>query len=647
MKLADAYNTSALRPRAYLLGGLFIFLIALLLVRLWYLQIWRGEEYRNFSDRNRFKVVEISAPRGKIFDRNGRLLADNRPRFDVHFIRGFSVDVESEMLLLKDIFQWSDEEYQAQLIAVEKSAPYRGARLARDASWSQLARLEARTLDLSGVDIQVLAVRDYLYGDAFFHSIGYTGEVGDHDLRYLRQSAPELRYRLGDQIGISGMERMYEHLLRGRDGRRFVVVDVRGRPVQQEESALVVEESLVPAQAGSSLRLSFDLELQLETIRALGDRRAAAIAMDPQTGQILAMVSRPAIDPNIFTQFVSRQRLRELRERPDKPFLDRNLGEHYPPGSTFKLVMALAALEEGVIRPDTILNSPGSFRFGRRTWHDHNRAGFGQIDLREAIQKSSNVFFFQVGLDLGLDKMFYWSRSLGLGRLTWPGHEVFSDRSRPQERLRRFNFEQPGHLSTSSWVRRLGNTTLGAETINAGIGQGGYLVTTTQLARMLSVIANGGKIFQPQFVLESMTSEGEKMRSFEAILENTVEINESYRHLILDAMGAVVNEPGGTAGRARIRGVRVGGKTGTSQVVSLSASDEDEENVSLQAHALFVGVAPVENPQIVVAIVVEHGASGGRAAAPVARQMIQNYLSRMQPERSPSGRNPGRPEENL
>lgn len=630
MRLADSYNVSAYRPRAYSLAGFFIALIVLLLVRLWYLQIWRGEEYRAFSDQNRFKVVEISAPRGQILDRHGRLIADNRPRFDVVYTRGFSSDISAEFDILEQIFSWSKDEREEKEKFVRAGAPYRAALIARDVPWDELAAIEAQSLKLSGVDVQVLAVRDYLYGEAFFHVLGYTGEVNEADLRRLRQLRPEAQYRLGDQIGVFGAERLYESRLRGKDGRRFVVVDVKGRPVSRQEGSLIVEEGLVEARAGQSLRTSLDLELQLETIRAIGDQIGAAMAMKVDTGEILAMVSRPAIDPNLFTQLVTRDELQALRNQPDKPFLDRNLGEHYPPGSTFKLIMALAALHEGVIEPDTIINSPGFFRFGRRIWHEHNRAGFGKIDVREAIKKSSNVFFFNVGLELGLERMFEWSRFLGLGRRTWPGHEVYAQDQERLDQMTRMNSEQRGWIPTPAWVKRSGHTTVGAETVNAGIGQGGFLVTMTQLVRMMSAIGNGGQIFQPQLVLESLSAEGRVLNSYRAILENRVQMNEEFRQLVLDGMQAVVNETGGTALRARIPNVKVAGKTGTSQVVSLKHAErmEEEEDTRFQDHALFVALAPVEKPEIAVAVIIENGGSGGRTAAPVAKRMIQNYFMR-------------------
>ncbi|PIR21999.1 MAG: penicillin-binding protein 2 [Deltaproteobacteria bacterium CG11_big_fil_rev_8_21_14_0_20_45_16] len=631
MRLSDPYNVADLKPRAIGLAIFFGALVFCLLVRLWYLQIWRGDEYRAFSDRNRFKIKRISAPRGKIFDRNAKLLADNRPRFDVLYTRGFSDDPELELTKLKDIFGWSTEENAARVAQVKASAPYQSRRLARDISWDQLAKIESRSLEFLGVDVDVISVRDYLYGDAFFHTIGYTGEVDDRDLDRLQGRYPDREYRLGDQIGVIGSEALYEPYLRGRDGREFTVVDVKGRPVERTGLDWFDKSNLQEAVAGRSLTLSLDLELQLTAVRAFGENIGAAVALDPQTGEILAMVSRPALDPNLFTQQISGKQLAEWRDREDKPFLDRTLGEHYPPGSTFKIVMATAALETGVIQPDTIIYCPGSFRLGSRVWSDHNRAGFGSITVHDAIQRSSNVFFFNVGLMLGLDTMYHWSKLFGLGRRTNLGNEVFeSDDGKVGKvaKLWRFNSEQSGFIPSENWVNQVGNTTIKAETINAGIGQGAFLLTITQLARMISILGNSGKVFQPQLLKKMSSADGLRERSFKAILENQIEFQEKSVKTVTEGIRAVVNDPGGTAMRARLKNYIVGGKTGTSQVVGLLRAKADKDREDYQDHALFVGMAPLEHARIAVAVIVEHGGHGGTTAAPIARAMMENYLSR-------------------
>ncbi|TVQ78602.1 MAG: penicillin-binding protein 2 [Bradymonadales bacterium] len=628
MRLSDPYNTTELKSRAQFVAIGFAFLIFLLLFRLWYLQIWRGEEYRLFSDRNRFKIERISAPRGQILDRRGALLADNRPRFDIHVTRAFATNLDKELEALKSILQWSDEEFEERSRLVKAFPLYQSRRIARDVSWDQLAQVENRSNELSSLGIQVQSVRDYLYGDAFFHVIGYTGEVSEINLQRLRQRFPDRNYRLGDSIGVIGAESIYERFLRGSDGREFVVVDVKGRPVHRTNLRLFDQNTRVGARAGNSLELSLDLELQLTALRAFGDQRGAAVALDPNTGEILAMISRPSLDPNLFTRELTGRQLNALRERPDKPFLDRSLGEHYPPGSTYKMLMGAAALEEGVVTAEQSFHCPGFFRFGRRIWRCHRRSGHGHVDLREAIKVSCDVYFYNVALALGLDRMHRWAKQFGLGRRTNLGHEIFSNS--PLAQFYRFNSEQTGFVPNSSWVRRSGHTSLEGETINAGIGQGGNLMTVTQLARMTAAFGNSGQFFQPQLVRAQRRPGGDLIEAYESLLENQVQLKPETSALILDAMKAVVNERDGTALGSRIAEFSWGGKTGTSQVVALSLRPEDEDEIpfEMEHHALFVGLAPIENPKIAVAVIVEHGRSGSRAAAPIARAMVRNYLNR-------------------
>lgn len=629
MRLGDPYNLSDLRPRAIFLGSFFIFMLFLLFSRMWYLQIWKGEQYRQFADQNRFKIKRIAAPRGQIYDRNGNLIADNRPRFDVNFTRAYAANVTGEFEQLQKIFNWNAEDYQKKLDQVKKAGPYQPVQIARDVPWDQLAQIEAHSLDLGSVDIDVLAVRDYLYGDSFFHVIGYTGEINDRELKILKEKYPKREYRLGDSIGVIGVENLYEGVLRGRDGEEFIVVDVKGRPVKKSGLKLFDQSTRKNAEAGFEVYLTLDLELQLAAYRALEGKRGAAVAIDPKTGEVLAMVSRPGLDPNLFTTEISPGELKTIQDRPDKPFLDRTLAEHYPPGSTFKIVMATAALESQVITPETIINCPGTYRLGRRVWHDHNHAGFGPINVVKAIQKSSNVFFFNIGMMLGLDTMYEWASRFGLGRRTNLGNELFIDHGRIQS-LKRFNHEQSGFIPNSAWVDAVGNTTVAAETINAGIGQGAFLASITQLARMMTLIGNEGKVFQPQLLKEIRDQTGKRVKSFHAVLENQIQFHPGTLETVKKGISAVVNEAGGTAWRARVQGIEVGGKTGTSQVVSLTKVTKEDlaKNESLRDHALFVGLAPLDNPQIAVAVIVENGESGGHAAAPVAKVMIENYLKR-------------------
>lgn len=628
MRLSTPGSSNDLRNRAISLAIAFSLLLGLILTRIWFLQIWKGDEYRQFSDRNRFKIKRLAAPRGQIVDRHFQLLADNRPRFDVYYTRGYASDLEHELKVLSQIFQWSSDESAKRKSDVKSGSAYSEKRLARDISWDQLAQIQARALELNGVDIDVLAVRDYLYGDAFFHGIGYTGEINEVELERLSKRYPERKYRLGDEIGVIGAESFYEALLRGTEGRQFEVVDVKGRPVQRSGLNLFDQNLRVEPEAGKVLQLSIDLPLQLETIRAFGDEQGAAVAISPKTGEILALVSRPALDPNMFTKLVSSKFLQDLKNDPGQPFLDRTLAEHYPPGSTLKLVMATALLENQIVKPNTTYNCPGFFRYGRRVWRCHKRSGHGEVNLKKAVKESCDVYFYNAGLLLGLDAMSEWSKRFGLGRRTSLGQELFP-RDGKVEKLKRFNSEQSGFIPDSKWVLEKGHTSIEGETINAGIGQGGYVTTIVQLARMVAAYASDSKLYQPQLVKSIRSPNGDTIQEFSAAIEAEIDLNPIMKNEVMSAMTAVVNEVDGTALGSRVSEFKFGGKTGTSQVVSLQHT-EDKKDVArnLQDHALFVGLAPMEDPQIAVAVVVEHGGSGSRSAAPIAKAMVRNYLSR-------------------
>jgi len=628
MRLSDPYNVSEFRSRSLVIAVLFATLIGILILRLWYLQIWQGELYREFSDENRFKIERLSAPRGQIFDRSGNLIADSRPRFDVLYTRGNSQDLEMELSLLGDILGWEKSEIDLRLEKLKKSPRYQSQVMMLDIPSSKLALLQMKALDLPGLDIEVVAVRDYLYKEAFFHSVGYTGEIGEKELQRLRARFPQRSYRRGDQRGIIGLEALNEGLLRGTDGRNFLVVDVNGRRVNSDQWEMLPETSRIDPVAGTSLKVSLDLGLQLEAVKAFGSMKGAAVAMDPQTGQVLAYVSQPALDPNWFTQVLTNLDFQKALNREDNPFLDRVVGEHYPPGSTFKLVMAAAALENAVIDGKSTHYCPGFYRFGRRSWNCHKRDGHGRVDVVQAIAQSCDVFFYNVASSLGLDAMFSWSNRFGLGRRTYVGSEVLEG---PQERIYRFNTEQTGFIPYQDWVRMKGNTTVEAETINAGIGQGAFLTTVMQLARMVAGIGNGGRIFQPQLVLSENPQDSERRKDLRAEVENHLRLEDKTRSLIIKGMEEVISGQLGTARLSKIPQVQFGGKTGTAQVVDLEVwRRRAKTDKKLEDHGLFVGLAPLDDPRIAVAVIVENGGHGSGTAAPIAKKMVQYYMQKLQ-----------------
>jgi len=626
VRLADPQNIFEMRSRAIYVAGVFGILMGLLLLRVWYLQIWQGEVYRQFSDQNRFKIERLSAPRGQILDRNGALIADSRPRFDAYFTKGADKEWTSRLEILRKILKWDDEEYSLRLNRLTKSDRYVPQPIARDLRSEQLALIELQSADLSGVDVQVVAVRDYLYKDAFFHVVGFTGEIGEEELRRLSKRFPERDYRLGDARGVSGLEAMNEGQLRGRDGQDFQVVDVRGRKVNENQWKFMPKTQKVDPIAGQTLQLSLDLDLQLEAVKAFEGRAGAAVALDPQNGEILAYVSRPALDPNLFSKVLSAAEFSALKAQKDNPFLDRVVGEHYPPGSTLKLVMAAAAVESGVVDQRKTHYCNGSFRLGRRVWKCHKREGHGWVNLVQAIAQSCDVFFYNAALDMGLDSLFSWAVRFGFGRRTYLGSEMLGDEL---ERIYRFNSEQTGFIPYADWIIARRDSTVEAETVNAGIGQGAFLTTMLQLARMTAAFGNGGQIRQPQFVRSMMSSGGENRRDYQSRLENQMFLSPLAQSLVLEGMEEVVSGKEGTARASRIPDVRFGGKTGTAQVVNLEVWKRSAKRVrEFEDHALFVGLAPLEKPQVAVAVIVEHGGQGSRSAAPIAKRMIDFYLKK-------------------
>jgi penicillin-binding protein 2 len=421
---------------------------------------------------------------------------------------------------------------------------------------------------------------------------------------------------------VKGVEALYESILRGHDGSDFTVVDARGRRVNQEQWKLLPKTVREDPVSGMGLMMSFDLDLQLETAKALAGKQAAAIALDPNNGQVLAMVSLPGLDPNIFAGVVKGDQMADFMERDDKPFLDRSLAEHYPPGSTFKLAIASAALEQGVIDENTTYFCPGYYKFGNRVWKCWDKQGHGRVNVVQAIERSCDVFFYNVGLALGLDSIYQWAARFGFGRRSFLGNEVFPGKL---ETLFRFNSEQPGFIPNSEWVLSRRSSSVEAEIINASIGQGAVTVTLMQLARMASIIANGGRVYQPQLVLSTVGADGKPLQSFESKLENDILFKPKTLELVRRGMSEVVNGSLGTARASKISGLIYGGKTGTAQVAALNLTKKFRSK-SLEDHSLFVAVAPIENPKIAVAVIVENGGHGSSGAAPVGKLMIQTYL---------------------
>jgi penicillin-binding protein 2 len=497
-------------------------------------------------------------------------------------------------------------------------------RLAKDLPYDARTRVESHLFALPGVFTDMRPRRFYVGGELAAHVLGYIGEIQSAQLE-TRKFAD---YRSGDVVGQDGIERRFESNLRGRVGGRNVVVDVAGRIDE------VLDE--VEATSGRAVTLTLDRDLQQAAEDAfrpdvLGGtpKRGALVALDPRNGDVLAMVSRPAFDPNGFAAGLDTEAWSQLTDDEARPLQNRALSGQYPPASTYKSIVAAAALEEGVVDPQERVFCPGRFKLGRRTYRCWKREGHGAVNLHEALVRSCDVYFYQLGLKLGIDRLAFFANGFHLGRRTGIG----------------LGNESSGLVPTRAWKeRRFTEVWMKGETVSAAIGQGFNLVTPLQLAVAYAAIANGGKLFKPRILLGFEGPDGEFASGPEPQPLGTVPVSPRHLATVTRALEGVVYETGGTGARVRVPGVRVAGKTGTAQVVHLKVTEglEDAEiPLKYRDHGWFVAFAPAEAPEIVVVALAEHGGHGGSAAGPIAQAVLARYFEKQKPESD----EPAEPEE--
>lgn len=580
---------------------------ALFLGRLVQLQVLQGEEHLERSQRNSIRTERLSAPRGEIVDRKGRVLATTRPAFHLEVVPSELRDPPRTLAVLAHLLGDPPERLQASYGQPRGRARFQPLRLADDLDFERLARVESHRHALPGVLTEVRPHRQYPHGTLAAHLLGSLGEVSPTQL----ESGRFADYRPGDVVGKSGVEALYEPYLRGRAGGRNVVVDVAGREVE------VLDR--VEPRPGARVVLALDLELQRVAEEALAASAppgepvsGAVVALDPRDGGVLVLASLPAYDPNAFAGRIDPEVWRALTSDPMKPLQNRALSGQYPPGSTYKAFVAAAALQEGLRTPKNAVFCPGGFAFGNRTYRCWKRGGHGSVDLRRSLMESCDVYYYRAGLDLGIDRLAEYARGFGLGAPTGIG----------------LDGEQPGLVPTSAWKqRRFGQPWMPGETVSASIGQGYNLLTPLQLAVSYAALANGGRVLRPRLALEIVQPNGSV--SVEPVHEiRRVPVSEEHLAQVRAGLHAVVDAPGGTGRRAQVEGLEVAGKTGTAQVVRLEKT-AGKTGLAIprpyRDHAWFVAFAPVEEPEIVVAVLVEHGGGGGATAAPIAQRVLQRW----------------------
>jgi penicillin-binding protein 2 len=573
-----------------------------LFVRLFFLQVIKGDEYYRLSENNSIRLKRIEPFRGLIMDRKGKTLVDNRPSFDINIILKDAKPVDQTINRLSGYLRTPSAALLEKIDGQTGILAYKPIPLVPDVGRDTLAAVEVHQYDLPGIEVKVRPLRHYLNNTSAAHLIGYLGEVDSEELKSGRY--PELRS--GDLIGKLGVERAYDQYLRGKSGGRQVEVNATGQVVRVLNT--------VAAHPGHNLVLTIDRDVQLKAEELLKGVRGAAVGIDPSNGDILAMASSPSFDQNTFVSGLTHEQWQNLISNPLKPLTNRAVQGEYPPASTYKILTAIAGLEEKVIDEETEFCCPGYYRFGRRDYRCWKAGGHGCVDVVEAIAQSCDVFFYQVGLGVGVDRLAWYAKAFGLGSVT----EI------------NLPHEARGLIPTAAWkLRRFGIEWQEGETLSIAIGQGFNLVTPLQMAVMIATIANGGTRYQPQVVKRVETPEGKTVFETESKIAGKVPVSAKTMDLIQKGLWEVVHSDTGTAKGARFPGLQISGKTGTAQVISRKEEDFEEEEMlpgHLKAHAWFVAYAPRENPQIAVAVVVENGEHGSGTAAPIARELIKTYM---------------------
>jgi len=585
---------------------------AILLLRLWFLQVISAERYQELSEKNRIRYLPVAAPRGPVYDRNGLLLIDNRPGFTVAALRQ---EVEDSSAMLDRLATCLPEDRDALQTGWQKGRKlprYTPVPLAVDVERSVIERVQENAIDLPGVLTLVKPVRSYPFGDLGAHLFGYLGEITEKEL----QSGNYNDYRGGEFVGKSGLERYLESSLRGIEGERLLEVDVKGKELRTLKT--------LDAQPGNKVFLTLDTKLQKAAEQALGEQTGAVVALNVRTGEVLTLANSPSFNPSFFARGIRDEEWLDLLQNRRHPLQNKALKGQYPPGSTFKLVTALAALRSGLIGPNHTVHCNGKFALGNQEFRCWKKSGHGEVDLHRAIRESCDVWFYDVSLRVGIDRIAEAARDLGLGSAT--GYL-------PDD-------EKGGLIPDQAWKkRRFNDRWYDGETVIAAIGQGYVLTTPIQLAVMTAAVANSGKVMRPYVVdrIEDFDGNVLLQQSPDVMHEGT--FAERDLRAVRKGLEAVVNEPHGTGWLSRIPGIRVAGKTGTAQVVRQREAElelKDEEIAyERRDHALFVAYAPAEAPEIAVAVVIEHGSHGSTAAAPVARAVMEAYFQTEVHEKAP------------
>jgi penicillin-binding protein 2 len=607
--------------RLVVCAGAVLVVFFLLLIRFFYLQVLQHEYYHTLAENNRIQIVPITPNRGLMLDRNGAVIAHNYAAYTLEITPSKAGDLESLISDLATVVEVAPKDRKRFRKLLEEGHDFASLPIRTRLNDVEVARFAANKFRFPGIDIRARLFRHYPNGEVASHVIGYIGRLTQGDLDKLEDDGLAANYTGSDFIGKVGLEGRYEANLHGTTGFEEVETDANGRAVRTLRSTLPV--------SGNNLLLSLDARLQEVAERAFGERRGALVAIEPATGGVLALVSKPGYDPNLFVDGIDPQSWEALNSSPDHPLNNRALQGVYPPGSTFKPFMALAALELGKRNPHHAIYDPGYFFLGGGGGHryrDWKTGGHGMVDMHKSIVISCDTYYYGVAQELGIDNIHEFIGKFGFGRRT--GIDI--------------DGEVGGLLPSQEWkMRRFQQKWFAGDTISVGIGQGYNLATPVQLAQAVSVIANKGNVFRPHIVRHIQDGQTNKLTSIEVEPLETIALHPQNLDLVRDAM-VDVTHPGGTAAVAGAGAqYRFAGKTGTAQVVAMKQNEKyDERRVQERHrdHALFIAYAPADAPTIALSVLVENGGHGASAAAPIARAVLDFYLLGKEPPAKPGAR---------
>jgi penicillin-binding protein 2 len=638
--LSNPEEVKTLLPRYRYFYTVLILMFLIFSFRLWFLQIYQGSTLRQFSERNHLKEIKVEAPRGLILDREGRALVDNRLGYEVYFqsqyIKDWTKTIESIAPLISIP---ADKLEQKVSRARKQQGRYAPIRIKENLSLDEVFRLKRARLTIPGLDIRDKVLRNYNLGKNGSQAFGYVGEISKKQLPLLKKLYPSINFEQGDIVGKFGIEELLEEHLHGQNGIKLTQVDAFGREIsnpneqtskeaQQLFGNYIKDKAAVP---GHNVMMTLDADIQQAAWDAFQEEKkiGGAVVMK-SNGEILAWISAPGFDPNDFLGGISTETWLKLVNDPFKPLRNKVIQDHFAPGSTFKPLVALAGLQEKAIRPNSYVFCPGALSFGNRFFHDHLKGGFGNIALLEALERSSNVYFYKLGINLGVDKMHKYISAMGVGSKT--GIEL------PRE--------APGLMPSSEWKKKARNEDWHpGENLSVAIGQGFVQATPLQMAMAYLAVGSEGLVVKPHLVKKILSPQGHTVKEVQPqIIRKLSEggedspplIDKAHFEPVKEGLRLVVNGARGTArSRVKLDGVEIAGKTGTAQVRGFSATEIfakcENRPIHMRHHGWFVGYAPAKDPEIVVAVLAEHSCSGSGGAGPLARSIFHKYFQKYHP----------------